>query len=92
MENALCFSSQLRNRQFIPLLNHIKKNIDKIINICPISHNYIDIQNYINEKESDDLSQIKELIEYIINSEKSSSKNSFHLILKYGFNILKRKI
>ena len=91
MENALCFSSQLRNRQFIPLLNHIKKNIDKIINICSISHNYIDIQNYINEKESDDLSQIKELIEYIINSEKSSSKKFISFNIKIWLQYTQKK-
>ena len=74
LEKALSFSSHLQNRQFIPLLKNIKKNIDKIINICSVSHKYIDIQTYINERESDDLSQIKQLIEYIIKSEKSSSR------------------
>ena len=91
LENALCFSSQLRNRQFIPLLNHIKKNIDKIINICLVSHNYIDIQNYINERESDDLSKIKELIEYIINSEKSSSKKLISFNIKIWLQYTQRK-
>ena len=91
LEKALSFSSQFQNRKFIPLLKNIKKSIDKIANICSFSYKYIDIQNYIEGRDSDDLPQIKELIEYIINSEKSSSKKfiTFNIKIWHQYTLSK---
>ena len=91
LEKALSFSSQFQNRKFITLLKNIKKSIDKIAIICSFSYKYIDIQNYIEGRDSDDLPQIKELIEYIINSEKSSSKKfiTFNIKIWLQYTLLK---
>ena len=83
LETALSFSSQLRKREFVPLLKNIKKNIDKIINICSKSKKYIDIQNYMQRRGSDNLKLIKQLIEYIIQSEKSAS----YTFITFSINI-----
>ena len=91
LENVISFSSQLQNKQFIPLLKNIQKNLDKIMNVCSVLHKYIDIQNYIIERESDDLSQIKELIEYIIKSEKSSSNKFITFNIKIWLQYAHRK-
>ena len=88
---CIMFFKSIKKQAIYPIIKSHQKNVDKIINICSISHNYIDIQNYINEKESDDLSQIKELIDYIINSEKSSSKKFISFNIKIWLQYTQKK-
>jgi hypothetical protein len=73
IEDALLFSSQLRNKQFIPLLETIKKKIKIICKICKQSGEIIDINKYIQKSEKDDLIQIKDLISFIVENELEES-------------------
>ena len=83
LENAISFSSQLRRRQFIPLLEYIKKNIEKISEICLKFNEKINIEKYVQKFPSDELTKIMELIQYIIQFEKNSSKK----FIKFNINI-----
>ena len=82
IEDALLFSSQLRYKQFIPLLEIIINRIESISKICEKSHDYINIRKYIEKSEDDDLLKIKELILFIIQKEKVTNK-----FIKFNVNI-----
>ena len=83
LEDALLFSSQLRFKNLIPLLEIIVNRIDDILNICKKCNRYIDIEKYITKSITDDLIKIKELILTIVQKE----KNEFYKFIKFNINI-----
>ena len=83
IKDALLFSSQLRFKKLIPLLEIIIFRIDTIINICKKCNRYIDIEKYIKTDITDDLTKIKELILSIVQKE----KKELYKFIKFNINI-----
>ena len=83
IKDALLFSSQLRYKRFIPLLEVIINKMDNIINICKLDNSSINIDNYIKRGSTDNLIKIKELISTIIEKEKQVSFK----FIKFNVNI-----
>ena len=78
------FSSNFRNKSFNSLLEIILYNFDKIQNLLKIENKNIDIEKYIiQQKQTDDLSKIYELIKLIIEKELLN----LHCSIKFNENI-----
>ncbi len=85
MEETLLYSSQLRKKKLKALLEIIKDKIGRIIYICKNNNKYIDIEKYIQKSDNDFLMKIKELISFIIQTEKTGS----YKFIKFSINIWK---
>ena len=78
INNSLIFSSKIKSGQMIPLLEIIINNLDNILSICKNENRIINIGQYISKESyiKEDLSKIKELINFIVNKEKIYLNNS----------------
>ena len=82
--DCLDFSSNFRNKSFVPMLEIIFNNIDKIQQIFKNEKKIILIESYIEQQQkTDDLSKIYQLIKKIIVKEKSNT----YCFIKFNINI-----
>ena len=82
--DSIEYSSNLRNKSFILMLEVILQNFDRIIYILKTKSKNINIEKYINQKPgTDDLFKIYELIKEIIEKEKLES----YCLLKFNETI-----
>ena len=78
------YSCNFRNKSFIPMLEIILYNIEKIIHIFKIEMKNIFIESYIiQQPQEDDLEKIYELIKEIIEKEKENS----YCFIKFNVNL-----
>ena len=82
ISDSLIFSSNLNEKQIIPILDIIINNFDNINYICKKENTFINLEKYISKSRNDELSKIKELISIIINKEKSYMYNSIKFDIK----------
>ena len=83
IEDALLFSSNIKYKNFAPLLEIIIKYSEMFIKICQKSQKVIYIQKYIEQKNEDNLLNIQNLISNIIEIEKKES----YQFIKFTANI-----
>ena len=84
IHNSLKFTSKLKNKQMIPLLEIIIKNVDNILSICKNENTIINIEQYISKDVyiNEDLRKIKEFISIIVNKEKIYLYNAIKFDIK----------
>jgi len=74
--DCFTYSSHLRNRVFLSMLELINLNFDKILYIFRNENKSVNIENYITQNiQTDDLSKIYEQIKIFIEKEKNNSYN-----------------
>ena len=82
LTDSLKFSTKLKNKQIIPLLEIIINNFENILHICKNENKYINFEEYASKNINDDLHKIKELITTIVNKEKINLYNCIKFEVK----------
>ena len=83
IEDALLFSSNLKSKNFASLLEVIIKNSEMFIKICRENKKFINVQNFIEQNNEDNLMNIQTLISNIIEIEKKET----YQFIKFTANI-----